>query len=115
MRVVEETSRRVLRRYGSSGEGQQHCPDETCVSVSHAGGTVGPLRKLSLEINERLIEGDAPRRGGVFAENDAEIRFQAFPASEVSRTSRAGSNQGSANVFDRNTAICPRVFGLVGQ
>ena len=46
VRVVEETSGRVLRRSGSSGEGedQQCCPDETCVCVSHGGGTVGPLR-----------------------------------------------------------------------
>ena len=56
---------------------------------------------------------------GCLRKTTPNFRFQTFPASEqvsaVSRTSRAGSNQGSANVFDRNTAICPRVFGLDGQ
>ena len=61
--IVEETSGRILRRDGSSGEGedQQRRPHETCVCVSHGGRTVGPPRALALEINERLIEGAAPR------------------------------------------------------
>ena len=73
------------------------------------GGTVGPVRALALEINERLIEGDAPRQEGMLAENVVELLFPGLSGvgGGVGGLAHLAGwlNQGSANVFDRNTAI----------